>query len=68
MGRSSSRFVVSTSLLFSFKLTSSSLQLFTKAYEFFKANRAKNMTFYIAAQIASAHLENGKDDMAFRFV
>ncbi|GAA5850035.1 hypothetical protein JCM8547_000988 [Rhodosporidiobolus lusitaniae] len=43
------------------------IELFTKAYEFFKAHKAKNMTFYIAAQIASAHLENGKDDMAFRF-
>lgn len=26
------------------------------------------MTYYLASQIASAHLENGKHDMAFRFV
>ncbi|GAA5977298.1 hypothetical protein JCM11641_000058 [Rhodosporidiobolus odoratus] len=43
------------------------IELYTKAYEFFKANKAKNMTYFIAAQIASAHLENGKHDMAFRF-
>ncbi|BGP12883.1 hypothetical protein JCM10213v2_000800 [Rhodosporidiobolus nylandii] len=42
-------------------------QLLTKAYEFFKAHKAKNMTYYLAAQIASAHLENGKHDMALRF-
>ncbi|GAA6036838.1 hypothetical protein JCM8097_006306 [Rhodosporidiobolus ruineniae] len=43
------------------------IQLLTKAYEFFKAHKAKNMTFEIAAQIASAHMENGKPDLAFKF-
>ncbi|GAA5831856.1 hypothetical protein JCM11251_003912 [Rhodosporidiobolus azoricus] len=43
------------------------IELFTKAYEFFKAHKAKNMTYYIAAQIASAHYENGNHEMAFRF-
>ncbi|GAA5914419.1 hypothetical protein JCM6882_008227 [Rhodosporidiobolus microsporus] len=43
------------------------IELFTKAYEFFKAHKAKNMTYFIAAQIASAHYENGKHEMAFRF-
>ncbi|GJN91753.1 hypothetical protein Rhopal_004776-T1 [Rhodotorula paludigena] len=43
------------------------VELFTKAYEFFKAHRAKNMTFCIAAEIASAHLEAGKFDTALKF-
>ncbi|BGP36865.1 hypothetical protein JCM10449v2_000767 [Rhodotorula kratochvilovae] len=43
------------------------VELFTKAYEFFKAHKAKNMTFCIANEIASAHFEAGKFDMALKF-
>ena len=43
-------------------------QLFTKAYEYFKAHRAKNMTYMVAHQIALAHLEAGKPDLALKSV
>ncbi|GAA6001644.1 hypothetical protein JCM10207_002245 [Rhodosporidiobolus poonsookiae] len=43
------------------------VELFTKAYEFFKAHKAKNMTYFIASEIAAAHLESGKHDLALRF-
>jgi len=43
-------------------------QLFTKAYEFFKAHKAKNMTYFVANEIASAHFEAGKFDMALKCV
>lgn len=49
-------------------LTLSSLQqLFTKAYEFFKAHKSKNMTFFVASQIALAHYEGGNHEMALKF-
>ncbi|GAA5871782.1 hypothetical protein JCM3774_000298 [Rhodotorula dairenensis] len=44
------------------------IELFTKAYEYFKAHRAKNMTYMIAHQIALAHLEAGKPDLALKFL
>ncbi|GEM06476.1 glutathione transferase omega-1 [Rhodotorula toruloides] len=43
------------------------IELFTKAYEFYKVHKAKNMTYAIAHQIALAHLEAGKLDMALKF-
>ncbi|GAA5897386.1 hypothetical protein JCM8208_003259 [Rhodotorula glutinis] len=43
------------------------VELLTKAYEFFKAHRAKNMTYCVANEIALAHLEAGKADMALKF-
>lgn len=48
------------------KLTCFRFQLFTKAYEFFKAHKTKNMTFYVASQIALAHYEGGNYDMALK--
>jgi trafficking protein particle complex subunit 11 len=41
-------------------------QLFTKAYEFFKAHKTKNMTFFVASQIALAHYEGGNYEMALK--
>lgn len=43
-------------------------QLFTKAYEFFKAHKTKNMTFFVASQIALAHYEGGNHEMALKQV
>ncbi|GAA5919086.1 hypothetical protein JCM1841_003742 [Sporobolomyces salmonicolor] len=43
------------------------IELLTKAYEFFKAHKTKNMTFFIAAQIARAHFEGGNHEMALKF-
>ncbi|BGP28998.1 hypothetical protein JCM10296v2_000734 [Rhodotorula toruloides] len=43
------------------------IELFTKAYEFYKVHKAKNMTYAIAHQIALAHLEAGKLDVALKF-
>lgn len=40
--------------------------MLTKAYEFFKVHKTKNMTFYVAAQIALAHLESGNYEMALK--
>lgn len=48
------------------KLTCFRFQLLTKAYEFFKAHKTKNMTFYVASQIALAHYEGGNYDMALK--
>ncbi|SGY32475.1 BQ5605_C002g01369 [Microbotryum silenes-dioicae] len=45
----------------------SCVQLYTKAYEFFKAHRTKNMTFYVASQIALTHYEAGNHEMALKF-
>ncbi|GAA6021829.1 hypothetical protein JCM8202_002832 [Rhodotorula sphaerocarpa] len=44
------------------------IELFTKAYEYFKVHRAKNMTYMIAHQIALAHLEANKPDVALKFL
>ncbi|GAA5980354.1 hypothetical protein JCM10908_001625 [Rhodotorula pacifica] len=44
------------------------IELFTRAYEYFKAHRAKNVTYMIAHQIALAHLEAGKPDVALKFL
>lgn len=41
-------------------------QMLTKAYEFFKAHKNKNMTLFVASQIALAHLESGNHEMALK--
>lgn len=46
--------------------SSSHYQLFTKAYEYFKANRTSRMTLYIASQIALAHFDAGNHEMALK--
>ena len=43
------------------------IDLFTKAYEHFKAHKHKNMTLLLAAQIALAHFEGGNHQMALKF-
>ncbi|KDE06050.1 hypothetical protein MVLG_03604 [Microbotryum lychnidis-dioicae p1A1 Lamole] len=43
------------------------IELYTKAYEFFKAHRTKNMTFYVASQIALTHYEAGNHEMVLKF-
>ncbi|GAA6055585.1 hypothetical protein JCM3770_002500 [Rhodotorula araucariae] len=43
------------------------VELFTKAYEFFKVHKAKNMTYCIANEIASAHFEASRFDVALKF-
>ncbi|SCV68679.1 BQ2448_800 [Microbotryum intermedium] len=43
------------------------IELYTQAYEFFKAHKAKNMTFYVASQIALTHYEAGNHEMALKF-
>ncbi|KAM0793128.1 hypothetical protein ACM66B_000606 [Microbotryomycetes sp. NB124-2] len=43
------------------------IDLFTKAYEFFKHHKMKNMTVYVASQIAKAHVDSENRDMAIKF-
>ncbi|KAK4058130.1 hypothetical protein OIO90_000869 [Microbotryomycetes sp. JL221] len=43
------------------------IDLLTKAYEFFKHHKMKNMTVYVASQIALAHVDNQNHDMSLKF-
>ncbi|KAK4054805.1 hypothetical protein OIV83_000729 [Microbotryomycetes sp. JL201] len=43
------------------------IDLFTKAYEFFKHHKMRNMTVFVASQIAKAHFESDNRDMAIKF-
>ncbi|KAI5481898.1 hypothetical protein MNV49_000175 [Pseudohyphozyma bogoriensis] len=43
------------------------IDLYTKAYEYFKAHKTSRMSLFLASQIALTHYEAGKYEMALKF-
>lgn len=48
--------------------TETPIKLYTKSYEYFKANKTGRMSLFIASKIALTHFESGKHDLALKFV